>query len=175
MKLKALIFDVDGTLADTEETHRLAFNEAFRTLELDWQWDRDLYAQLLRTTGGKERLATFIDTLGVDGTERARFRELIPDIHRLKTVVYGSLVEAGKAPLRDGVERLLDEARHAGVRLAIATTTTFENIRALIDTNLGKGAIYRFDAIGSADDVARKKPAPDVYRFRPREARAPRG
>jgi beta-phosphoglucomutase-like phosphatase (HAD superfamily) len=165
MKLKALIFDVDGTLADTEETHRLAFNEAFASVGLDWQWDRSLYARLLRTTGGKERIATFIDTLGTPQPARERHVAMIPEIHRRKTALYASMVEAGKAPLRDGVERLLDEARHAGVRLAIATTTTFENIRALIDTNLGSGAIYRFDVIGAGDDVPCKKPAPDVYHF----------
>lgn len=165
MKLKALIFDVDGTLADTEETHRLAFNQAFVEQGLDWHWDKELYAQLLRTTGGKERIGVYVDTLALDAAARATVSARIPEIHRIKTLLYSRMVRDGKAPLRDGVERLIDEARHAGVRLAIATTTTFENIRALIDTNLGSGAIYRFDAIGAGDDVRRKKPAPDVYEF----------
>jgi HAD superfamily hydrolase (TIGR01509 family) len=165
MTLKALIFDVDGTLADTEETHRLAFNEAFGKFGLAWQWDRDLYLRLLRTTGGKERIRAFIDTLDLAEAERDRLAALVADIHREKTTLYAAMVAAGRAPLRDGVERLLDEAREAGVRLAIATTTTFENIRALVDTNLGPGAIHRFDVIGAGDDVPRKKPAPDVYQF----------
>ena len=165
MKLKALIFDVDGTLADTEETHRLAFNEAFGQLGLNWEWDRSLYLKLLRTTGGKERMLAFLDTQEVADAERARIAALVPEIHRVKTGLYSAMVSAGRAPLRDGVSRLLDEARESGVRLAIATTTTFENIRALVDTNLGAGAIYRFDVIGAGDDVPRKKPAPDVYQF----------
>ena len=75
------------------------------------------------------------------------------------------MVTNGEAPLRDGVERLLDEARAAGIRLAIATTTTFDNIRALLETNLGAGALERFEVIGAGDQVARKKPSPDIYRL----------
>ena len=101
----------------------------------------------------------------VADAERQRIAALVPEIHREKTALYAAMVTAGRAPLRTGVARLLDEARDAGVRLAIATTTTFENIRALVDTNLGPGAIYRFDVIGAGDDVPRKKPAPDVYQF----------
>ena len=163
MMLEALIFDVDGTLADTEEAHRRAFNAAFEQADLDWHWSKPLYAELLRTTGGKERIAAYVATLPLGDTARRAALDMIPDLHRVKTAIYTRMVGAGEAPLRDGVERLLDEAAAAGVALAIATTTSFDNIRALLETNLGEGALSRFRAIGAGDDVARKKPAPDIY------------
>lgn len=165
MKLKALIFDVDGTLADTEETHRRAFNEAFEQHGLGWQWSRPLYAELLRTTGGKERIAAYLALLPLEPGVRAAVAAKIPEIHRVKTAIYGRMVAAGGAPLRDGVERLLQEATDNGVQLAIATTTSFDNIRALFAINLGKDALARFAVIGAGEDVARKKPAPDIYEY----------
>ncbi len=165
MKLKALIFDVDGTLADTEEAHRLAFNQAFARSGLDWQWDADLYVKLLRTTGGKERMAAYLETLHLSATQSLDLHARIAALHTLKTAIYAELIAAGQVPLRDGVLRLLDEARAADIPVAIATTTTFGNIQALIEANLGPGGLARFAAIGAGDDVPRKKPAPDIYEF----------
>jgi HAD superfamily hydrolase (TIGR01509 family) len=163
MKLKALIFDVDGTLADTEEAHRRAFNEAFDQLELPWNWSRPTYAHLLLTTGGKERIGAYVDSLDLSPAERQALNGRVDHIHRIKTHHYARLVLEGQAPLRDGVARLIDEAERAGVRLAIATTTTFANIEALLRTALGADALGRFAVIGAGDEVARKKPAPDIY------------
>ncbi len=163
MSPRALIFDVDGTLADTEELHRRAFNEAFMLHGLDWNWSQELYAQLLRTAGGKERIAAFIDTLELSPLRRRQLLEQVPAIHGTKTALYTRLIDNGAAPLRDGVTRLLEEAHRDGVPLAIATTTTFANIEALLTASLGPDALQRFAAIGSAESVPRKKPAPDVY------------
>jgi beta-phosphoglucomutase-like phosphatase (HAD superfamily) len=173
MKLKALIFDVDGTLADTEEVHRCAFNLAFERHGLDWNWDRSLYARLLLTTGGKERLTVYIDSLPLGAGERRDLRQRIAAIHRTKTDLYASMIAAGSLSLRDGVERLIDEAAGANVQLAIASTTTLANIEALLQATLGRHSPQRFAVIGAGDQVRHKKPAPEIYRFVLRELDRP--
>jgi HAD superfamily hydrolase (TIGR01509 family) len=161
--LEALIFDVDGTLADTEETHRQAFNAAFIQFELWWDWSPQKYAELLAISGGKERIAHYIETLGLAAAERARLQELVPAIHRVKTRVFTELIADGRAPFRPGVARLIGEAQGAGVRVAIASTTTAANVEALISAKLGRDAYRRFAVIACGDQVAAKKPAPDIY------------
>ena len=163
MKLKAIIFDVDGTLADTEEVHRCAFNEAFAQHGLDWNWSKPKYAHLLLTTGGKERMAGYINSLALPLAELEALRARIEALHKTKTQNYTRMVLAGNVALRDGVVRLLDEAQQAGVSIGIATTTTFANVEALLRTTLGEAALRRFACIGAGDQVARKKPAPDIY------------
>lgn len=163
MILKALIFDVDGTLADTEEAHRLAFNESFEQHGLDWHWSKPKYAELLRTTGGKERIDAYITELGLPIEEQRALRQRIGAIHQTKTEAYTGMVRSGAVPLRAGVERLIGEASGAGVALAIASTTTLANIDALLTTALGADALARFRVIGAGDQVSQKKPAPDIY------------
>ena len=165
MNIKALIFDVDGTLADTEEAHRRAFNRAFEQHRLPWHWSAHEYARLLETTGGKERLGAYVDSLGVDAAERCELRARIPAIHATKTENYTQLIREGLVPLREGVVRLIDEAEHAGVKLSIASTTTFANIEALLSVNLGPGALRRFRVIGAAEQAQRKKPWPDIFEY----------
>ena len=163
--MKALIFDVDGTLADTEEAHRCAFNEAFQQLGLPWNWSKPKYAHLLLTAGGKERLAAYIDSLGLPPIGRLEFMGRIEAIHRAKTLNYTRIVLAGGVTLRDGVERLIDDAARSRVRLCIATTTTFANVEALLRTGLGPTALERFAVIGAAGNAARKKPSADIYEY----------
>ena len=159
MRLKALIFDVDGTLAETEELHRHAFNESFASAGLPWAWDQELYAQLLETTGGKERLRRYIDR---DGARPALDDQAIAKLHASKTAAYAKLVLDGRLMLRPGVKALLDECQATGVRLAIATTTSRGNVDALLRSTLG---YQPFEVIAAGDEVAAKKPAPDVYKL----------
>jgi HAD superfamily hydrolase (TIGR01509 family) len=161
--IKALIFDLDGTMADTEETHRQAFNAAFLEYGLWWDWSRDQYQELLQISGGKERIAVYIDSLKVSANEKARLRSLVPMIHGTKTRIFNELIADGRAALRTGVKRLVREARDAGVKLAIASTTAAENVASLIRAQLGAESYRFFDAIACGDLVARKKPAPDIY------------
>jgi HAD superfamily hydrolase (TIGR01509 family) len=163
MSCEALIFDVDGTLADTEETHRQAFNLAFGACRLDWNWDAPIYCDLLRVTGGKERIGSYIERLCLPATQRSRLHGLIPEIHRAKTRLYRELIEVGQVKVRSGVRRLVMEARNAGMRVAIASTTSPENIEPLVTAGLGPGAMGWFDTIATGDVVTNKKPAPDIY------------
>src|SRR5262249_31204691 len=125
----ALIFDVDGTLAETEEVHRRAFNDAFGQAGLDWRWSRMVYKELLRVTGGKERIRAF-DDMRHSGTPLSDNR--IAELHRMKTARYAELIAAGGCKLRPGVAALLAAARERGQRPAIATTTSRGNIDALL-------------------------------------------
>ena len=165
MTIRALIFDVDGTLADTEEAHRVAFNLAFERYRLGWVWQPDEYRELLQVTGGKERIAIYIETLPLPDADRHRLNTMVPDIHAEKTRFYSSFVADGAVPLRPGVARLLDEALADGCRLGIASTTTAVNIDALLQSTLGARGLDMFGAIACGDQVRAKKPAPDIYRL----------
>ncbi|SDE95886.1 HAD family hydrolase [Rhodobacter capsulatus] len=158
MELKALIFDVDGTLAETEEVHRQAFNETFAAQGLDWYWSKEDYRTLLRTTGGKERMAKHRENLG-SGPSDAK----IADLHKAKTQRYVEIIASGQVGLLPGVAELIDRAKASGLRLAIATTTTRANVDALIAATFSKPAGDIFEVIAAGDEVAQKKPAPDVY------------
>ncbi|MGH8299566.1 MAG: HAD-IA family hydrolase [Steroidobacteraceae bacterium] len=163
LRIEALIFDVDGTLADTEEAHRQAFNDAFSAHGLEFSWSRELYRELLQVTGGKERLAAFFAGIRLAESERGRLHGLIPRLHATKTSFYRERIDSGTVPLRPGVRRLMSEAHAAGVRLAIASTTSPDNVSALLEGALGYDALDGFSVIATGDVVPRKKPAPDVY------------
>lgn len=161
MTLRALIFDVDGTLAETEEAHRAAFNRAFEAWKLGWHWSRKDYRELLKTTGGKERMAVFQSTLP-EGARRLSDVE-IAQLHTEKTAIYADILAQGDLELRPGVAGLIKEAREAGIKLAVATTTNFPNVEALTHCCWGLPARGVFDVIAAGDEVAAKKPAPDVF------------
>ena len=172
--LRALIFDVDGTLADTEELHRQAFNAAFLEMALGWEWPRDQYKKLLEVSGGKERIGHYIETLQLAPAKRRALLECTPMIHRTKTRIYAELVESGHLHFRPGVKRLLVDARKAGLKLGLATTTTMDNVHVLLDSALGARGANWFDAVGAGDVVEHKKPAPDIYNLVLSTLRVPR-
>ena len=157
--MSAFIFDVDGTLAETEEVHRLAFNAAFAEANLPWHWDHYRYKELLRVSGGKERLRAFVDEDEI--VPDTPLDELIPGLHQAKTRHYGSAVLGGKMVLRPGVFDLVTEAHRRGIRLAIATTTSRDNVDSLLATSFGGADL--FEVIACGDMVPNKKPAPDIY------------
>jgi beta-phosphoglucomutase-like phosphatase (HAD superfamily) len=162
--LKALLFDVDGTLADTErDGHRVAFNRAFEEAGLDWHWSEELYGKLLAVTGGKERMRFYLNEFNTAFQLPENGDEFIADLHKSKTRHFTDMLKEGKIPLRTGVKRLLTEAKNAGLRLAVATTTTPENVSTLLQSTLGDDWQSYFEVIAAGDIVPNKKPAPDIY------------
>lgn len=163
MSIKAIIFDVDGTLADTEDAHRKSFNKAFAENGLDWNWDVALYDKLLKVTGGKERIKYYVSDFNTSYWKPDNFDEFVKHLHQTKTRYYTAMLAAGEVPLRPGIRQLMDDARAAGIRLAIATTTSPENVAGLLEVSLGKDWENYFAANGCGDIVPAKKPAPDIY------------
>jgi beta-phosphoglucomutase-like phosphatase (HAD superfamily) len=163
--LQALIFDVDGTLADTESAHLAAFNHAFAELGMGWVWDDALYTGLLDISGGKERILHYwkakcptmleVDAMALSDT--------VNRLHELKTAAYEAAVNDGAVSLRPGVLKLMDEALAQGLQLAIATTTSPVNIAALMRRAIGPDWRLNFTAIGDASTAPNKKPHPQVY------------
>jgi len=161
--MKALIFDVDGTLADTEDAHRKAFNDAFAKAGLDWSWDRVLYKHLLKVTGGKQRIRFFLEEQRPDFLERDDIDDLIPALHKSKTDFFVARLQNGQVPLRPGIEDLINECRANDMTIAIATTTTPVNVETLLRMNLGDDSLNWFACIGDGGKVPVLKPEPDVY------------
>jgi HAD superfamily hydrolase (TIGR01509 family) len=155
--MRALIFDLDGTVVDTEELHRQAFNAAFIKLELWWDWSPQRYAELLEVSGGLERLHHYVESLKTGRTEKARLHAIVPVIHSTKSEIYAALLRAGQPPLRPGVKRVVAEAHEEGLKVAVISSTASANAREVIDRH------FSIDLLVSAEEVAKRKPAPDLY------------
>ncbi|MEQ8451545.1 MAG: HAD-IA family hydrolase [Nitratireductor sp.] len=157
MTIRAIVFDVDGTLAETEDLHRRSFNEAFAEHGLDWNWDRPLYTQLLGIAGGRERIIAYARMMG---------RQVDADgLHQRKTELYNRTIQEGAIALRPGVAALIDRARRKHLSLAIGTTTSRPNVVSLLKSTLGGEALRVFASIRTGEDVGAKKPDPEVYRL----------
>ena len=163
--LKALIFDVDGTLADTEAVHLEAFNHAFDQVGLDWHWSREAYTRLLEISGGKERLRHHWNVVnpGMTSLEGGALTDTINRLHEFKTAYYENAVNEGAVQLRPGVLALMNEAHAQGLKLAIATTTSPVNIAALLRKAVGPDWRQMFLAVGDGSSSPVKKPHPQVY------------
>lgn len=161
--LQGIIFDVDGTLADTEDVHRLAFNHVFQEYGLDWNWTPELYRELLAISGGRERIADYGRRLRRRFASDAAFEDFVVAMHKAKTRKYAAMLTEGEVRLRPGIRRLLEEARGAGLKLGIATSSARSNIETLLDNNLPPGWRQWFSALETCDSIPQKKPSPAVY------------
>ncbi len=157
--IKALIFDVDGTLAETEELHRASFNKTFSEFALDWHWDEQTYSRLLATTGGKERIFRYVAELGLPTLHAT----MVQEMHRSKNSHYAKAVVSGGLTLRPGVEQLIAAANARGLKLGIATTTSRSNVMALISGCFPNNFRKLFQVMVCGEDVSDKKPNPEVY------------
>lgn len=163
--LKAIIFDVDGTLANTEETHRQSFNSAFTEFGLGYHWSEQEYAELLSISGGRERITAYLKAREFKHKSDPELRDFALRLHQRKSEIYRENLTAGHVGLRNGVMRLITEARQRDVKLGIATATSRSNVETLLQNNLGKDALAQFDAVVTSDIVKDKKPSPAVYQF----------
>lgn len=163
-KLKALIWDCDGVLAETEKDgHRVAFNQIFQQEGWGIQWSVERYGELLKIAGGKERMRAQLNEPGFDlGRDVGDVDAYIKGLHQRKTSLYMELVEQGKLPVRPGVKRLMWEAHEQGIRLAIASTSNIRGV-TLIAKQLGEEAFGWIEHICAGDMAQNKKPAPDIY------------
>src|SRR5882762_301751 len=176
--IKSILWDVDGTLAETErDGHLKAFNQAFEALDLPWRWSEPRYAELLAVAGGRERLLHDMQSQRTASTHPQERQALAERVHHLKNELYARIVASGELPLREGVRELLDDCERGRVRLGIVTTTSRSNVEVLLKTHLGKDWESTFDTVVCAQDAPEKKPHPQAYllaldtlKLRPHEA-----
>lgn len=162
--LEAILWDVDGTLAETELAgHLNAFNQAFEALDLPWRWSEQYYGELLRVAGGRERLLHDMQFRNRSPHGSEERQSLVERVHHLKNKLYESIVSRGELPLRDGVRGLLDDCTRMGMRMGIVTTTSRPNVEALMKTHLGEDWESRFATVITAREAPVKKPHPQAY------------
>ncbi len=162
-QFKALIFDCDGVLVDTErDGHRVAFNKAFAEKGYPIEWDVEQYGELLNVAGGKERLRHYFNQTSwpADTTDKDA---LIKELHKLKTDLFMRIIESGELPLRPGVARLVDEAVAGGIRLAVCSTSNERAVNLVVERLLGVERKSHFAAILAGDVVSKKKPDAEIY------------
>ena len=166
MTIKALIFDCDGVLVDTErDGHRVGFNKAFKEFGIDAEWDVDLYEKLLKVAGGKERMTAYFEEYGWPEDKVAEHdgqQDLIKALHKRKTAIVSELVSSGELPLRSGVSRLVDEAIADGITLGVCTTSNAAFIDKVLDL-FGQERKAKFAFVHAGDVVSKKKPDPEIY------------
>ena len=163
MICKDLIFDVDGTLAETEELHREAFNLTFKKLCLNWHWDKNVYAKLLKVSGGRERLAHY-QTL-ISSTGKTLSKETIIRIHKEKTTIYLQSLANPKLKLRPGVAQLINQAKSKNIKLAIATATSLVNVEPLVAKIWKRPVKEIFNAVATSNEVSFQKLSPEIYQL----------
>ena len=159
MKLENIIFDIDGTIADTEDIHRQAFNKAFSEYNLNWHWSREKYHELLFISGGKERIRKCLtedNTINIDNN-------FIKELHKCKSEYYRSMLISADIKLRPGIKRLITEAKNLNIKLGIATNSSGANLTTLIKKNLDTQPEQLFNTIVTSDIALEKKPSPEIY------------
>jgi HAD superfamily hydrolase (TIGR01509 family) len=162
--IRAILWDVDGTLAETErDGHLVAFNQAFEALHVPWRWSEERYGELLAVAGGRERLMHDMQSQEHAPADPRERRSLAEQVHRLKNEYYARIVGDGELPLRAGVRELMLDCERAGLRMGIVTTTSRSNVEALLKTHLGKGWESAFAAVVCAEQAPRKKPDPQAH------------
>ncbi len=167
---KALIFDCDGVLGDTEQFgHLPAFNQMWKELGVPWRWSVEEYGRKLKIGGGKERMLSlfrepaYLSQWPEAPSDEAAQREMVAAWHKRKSAIYKQIITSGQIPPRSGVKRLSEEALEHGWTLAVASTSAEESVRAVLHHAMGDATANRFALVLAGDCVKAKKPAPDIY------------
>ena len=173
MNLEALLFDVDGTLAESEDIHREAFNAAFREFGVSWHWDRAIYREILPVGGGRERIRHYIERSDPETARRPDFYSYVDAMYNAKSRAYVEILAERGVWVRPGVWRLLNQCRDAGTRLAICSAASERSLRQVFENGLGMDVFDWFEVVGHSGLVSARKPAPDVYSWVLREMDLP--
>jgi HAD superfamily hydrolase (TIGR01509 family) len=161
-KIKAVFFDQDGVIIDTEKDgHRVSFNMTFKEFGFTDEWSVDYYHDLLQIAGGKERMKHHLQTRGFSKpVPPQEVDELIKAMHKRKTALFVDLIETGKLPLRPGIHRFMKEAMEAGLKVGVCTTSNEQAAKAITEKILSD---VKFDIVLAGDVVRNKKPDPEIY------------
>jgi HAD superfamily hydrolase (TIGR01509 family) len=161
-ELKAIFFDMDGTIVDTEKDgHRVAFNQAFALSGIQAEWSVEEYHQLLQIAGGKERMKFYFQNKGKKYLPLEKsLDDLVQQLHLLKTELFISLIENGMLPLRPGIKRIMQEANEKGILVGICSTSNEKAVKAIANSLLAE---IKIDLILAGDVVTKKKPDPEIY------------
>ena len=164
MGLQALIFDIDGTVAETADLHRAAFNRAFDEHGLGWHWDREIYSQLTPVEFTLPKLRLFALAAQKTGHAHVPAFELLAKIATRKAHIFSNSVREGAARLRPGVARLMNEAMHDGLSLAAVSTSTRAETEALLSATLGFHALGWFSSLQCSENAGVPAAERSLYR-----------
>ena len=173
MKLSAVLFDVDGTIAETEEYHRKSFNESFKEFNLDWFWDEAIYKELINVGGGKERIMYHIKRAWPEMLNYKNLSKYIDSIHKIKNEIFEDFMKDMVIKPRKGVIRLINELKERKIRLAIVSSSSESNILNLFNNALKININEKFDIIAHGDITKNKKPSPEIYEWTLEKMRLP--
>lgn len=154
--MKALLIGSISVLVDTSEIQRCAFNDAFHEAGLDWYWSRDEYRQMLKDSGGKDRIEAFAERAGETVDAKA--------LHAHKTEIFQQLLRAGGLELRVHTAQALADAREQGIKIAFVSGTAQESLDAVLEPFGGADALG-LDLVTSAKEGLAAKPDPALYRY----------
>lgn len=162
--IEALLWDVDGTLAETErDGHLVAFNYAFQALNVPWRWNEQRYGALLKVSGGRERLLYDMRFQEHAPAEMGEREQLAERVHRVKNQLYADIVARDQLKLREGVRDLMEDCVLAKVRMGIVTTTSRCNVDSLMAGQIGENWTALFATVVCAEQAPQKKPHPQAY------------
>ena len=165
MELSAVFFDVDGTIAETEEFHRKSFNESFKEFSLDWFWDEAIYKELINIGGVKERIMFHLKKAWPEMLEYKNLSNYIDSIHKIKNEIYEDYINDSQIRPRPGVFRLIDELKNNNISIALVSSTSEINLLNLFTKGFKIDPYEMFDLVAHGDCTKLKKPSPEIYEW----------